>query len=104
MFIHNTTINIDNSIQKEWLHWMTEEQIPAILATGKFANIKICEVLIDEEMGGITYAIQYTAENENNLHSFLNNHAEKFDQELLKKFQGKYGIFATKLKVISEFK
>lgn len=102
MHIYNTTINIDSSVKNDWLTWMQEIQIPAILATEKFVTIRICEVLIEEEMGGTTYAIQHTAKTKEDLDSFLKGHATKFDNALTKLFQGKYGVFSTELKVISE--
>lgn len=103
MFIYNTTVNVDESINIEWLKWMHEIQIPAILATQKFIKVKLCEVLITEDLGGITYAVQYTAKNKEDLTDFITNHAYKFKEEEMKLFSGKYGTFTTELKVISEF-
>ncbi len=103
MYIYNTTVNVDESINIEWLKWMHQVQIPAILATGKFSKVKLCEVLIKEDLGGITYAVQYTAEDQEKLKSFITNDAYKFKEEEMKLFSGKYGTFTTELKVISEF-
>lgn len=102
MFIHNVTINVDESINEKWLTWMHDKNIPEILATGKFTNIKVCHVLVQEDMGGITYAIQYTAATKKDLEDFLVNHAYKFKEEEMKLFSGKFGTFTTELKVISE--
>ena len=59
MYIYNVTINIDDSAHKDWLKWMVDKHIPDMLATGKFLSAKMCKVLVDEEMGGTTYSIQY---------------------------------------------
>ena len=60
MYIYNVTINIEESVHNQWLRWMKETHIPDVLATGKFFNAKMCKVLVEEEMGGVTYSIQYT--------------------------------------------
>lgn len=102
MFIHNVTINVDESINEKWLTWMHDVNIPAILKTGKFVNIKLCHVLVEEDMGGITYAIQYTAATKEDLQDFLANESYKFKEEEMKLFSGKFGTFTTELKIISE--
>ena len=60
MIIYNVTVNIDESIHDEWLLWI-KEHIPQVLATGKFKEAKLTKVLVEEEMGGQTYSIQYRA-------------------------------------------
>ncbi|OIQ37533.1 MAG: hypothetical protein BM563_08395 [Bacteroidetes bacterium MedPE-SWsnd-G1] len=102
MFIHNETINVDESINEKWLTWMHDVNIPAILETGKFISIKLCHVLVEEDMGGITYAVQYTAANKTDLQQFLAEESYKFKEAEMKLFSGKFGTFATQLKVISE--
>ena len=102
MFIHNATVNVDESINEKWLTWMHDENIPAIMKTGKFINIKVCHVLVQEDLGGITYAVQYTAATKKDLEDYLADHAYKFREEEMKLFSGKFGVFTTELKVISE--
>ena len=102
MFIYNVTTNVDESINEEWLTWMHDTNIPAILATGKFISVKLCHVLVKEDMGGITYAVQYTSETKEQLQRFLVEDSFKFKEEEMKLFNGKYGTFTTELKVISE--
>ncbi len=102
MFIYNVTTNVDESINEEWLTWMHDKNMPDMLETGKFISAKLCHVLVKEDMGGITYAVQYTAKTKKDIQDFLTNHSYKFKEEEMKKFSGKYGTFTTELKVISE--
>ena len=60
MIIYNVTVNIEESIHDEWLEWI-KNHIPQVLATGKFIDARLTKVLVEEEMGGTTYAIQYKA-------------------------------------------
>ena len=41
MMLYNVTVGIDQSIEAEWLPWMKEIHIPAVLETGMFLNAKI---------------------------------------------------------------
>ena len=102
MYIYNVTINIDNSVHNEWLNWM-ETHIVDVLNTGRFISAKLTEVLVDEEMGGKTYSVQYTATTREELDDYYKEDAEKLQVESLKKFGDKMLAFRTELKLIKEF-
>jgi hypothetical protein len=102
MYIYNVTINIDETVHKEWLTWM-ESHIPNVLNTGKFISAKLTEVLVDEEMGGKTYSVQYTATTREELDDYYKEDAEKLQVESLKKFGDKMLAFRTELRLIKEF-
>jgi len=44
MYIYNVTMNIEESIQKNWLSWMKEVHIPEMMATGKFSKALIIRI------------------------------------------------------------
>ena len=102
MYIYNVTINIENSLHKEWLTWM-ETHILDVLNTGKFISAKLTEVLVEEEMGGKTYSIQYTANTREELDAYYKEDADKLQLESLKKFGDKMLAFRTELKLVKEF-
>jgi len=102
MYIYNVTTNVHESIQKEWLQWMKEKHIPNMLETGKFSNAKMSQVLINEEMGGVTYSVQYTTDSLETLHEYYNENATKLREEATALFKDKIVAFRTELKVISE--
>lgn len=102
MYIYNVTINIDETVHLEWLTWM-ETHILDVLNTGRFISAKLTEVLVEEEMGGRTYSIQYTANTKEDLDDYYKNEAEKLQGESLKKFGDKMLTFRTELKLIKEF-
>ena len=70
MIIYNVTINIDESVHDKWIDWMKKEHIPDMLATQKFISAKMCKVMVEEEMGGVTYSVQYQAKNKKTLDSY----------------------------------
>ena len=102
MYIYNVTINIDESIHNEWLIWM-ENHIPEVLATGHFLSAKMTQVLVEEEMGGVTYSVQYTAKTRENLDNYYKNDAEKLRIAGMQKFADKMLAFRTELKIVKEF-
>ncbi|WP_457616763.1 DUF4286 family protein [Lutibacter sp.] len=102
MYIYNVTVNVDESIHKEWLKWIKEKHIPEVLATGKFSKALMSEVLVKEEMGGITYSIQYTTDSFDTLEEYYKENAPLLRKEGEQLFKGKFVAFRTELKVICE--
>ncbi|MDG1039122.1 MAG: DUF4286 family protein [Polaribacter sp.] len=102
MYIYNVTINIDESVHLEWLTWI-ETHIPEVLNTGKFTAAKLTEVLVDEDMGGRTYSVQYSANTKEDIENYYKYDAERLRAKGLKKFSDKMLSFRTELKLIKEF-
>lgn len=102
MYIYNVTTNIEESVHDEWLKWMKEKHIPDMLSTGKFNYAKMSQVIIEEEMGGITYSVQYSTDSLETLQKYYKEDAVRLRGEALKLFNGKFVAFRTELKVISE--
>lgn len=103
MYIYNVTSNIDESIHEDWLKWMREDHIPQMLATGKFSTAKMCKVLVEEEMGGLTYSVQYTTTSKEILEQYYKEDAPRLRQEGLKLFADKMLAFRTELEVVNEY-
>jgi len=102
MIIYNVTINIDESIHEEWLVWI-KSHIPQVMATGKFLEAKLTRVLAEEDMGGITYSVQYRAKSREDLDNYYKHDAEKLRREGLAKFADKMLAFRTELQIIDEY-
>ena len=102
MYIYNITINVDQSIHDKWLTWI-KEHIPQVLATGKFSEAKLAKVLVEEEMGGTTYSVQYRAKSREALDAYYKEDAEKLKQDGLMRFADKMLAFRTELEIIDEF-
>ncbi|EKT3956609.1 DUF4286 family protein [Flavobacterium psychrophilum] len=102
MIIYNVTINIHESVHDQWFSWMQEKHIADVLATGKFTSARMVKVLIEEEMGGITYSVQFTTDNKETLQKYYEEDAPKMREEGLKLFGDKMLAFRTELELISE--
>ena len=102
MIIYNVTINIHESVHDQWMKWMQEKHISDVLGTGKFSTARMVKVLIEEEMGGVTYSIQYTTDSKETLERYYQEDAPKLRDEGLSLFGDKMLAFRTELEVISE--
>lgn len=101
MYIYNVTTNVDESILDQWLDWMQNTHIPSVLKTGKFTEAKMCRVLVNEEMGGFTYSIQFTAVSLGDIKSYNQNEGISIENEAFIKFGEKQLSFRTNLELIS---
>lgn len=102
MYIYNVTMNIEESIQAQWLSWMKEVHIPEMLESGKFTKALMTKVLVEEDMGGITYSIQYTTDTKETLQKYYEEDADRMRNKVMELFAGKFVAFRTELAIISE--
>jgi phosphoribosylamine-glycine ligase len=103
MIIYNVTVNIHESVHQQWLIWMQQTHIPAMLATQKFSAARLAKVLIEEEMGGTTYATQYTTDSMETLQQYYVQNAPKLRDEAQQLFGDKMLAFRTELEVLADF-
>lgn len=102
MIIYNVTINVDDSIHAQWREWI-KEHIPQVLGTGLFSKALFTKVLVEEDMGGTTYSVQYFAYSKNALLKYQNEFASELQTDGLKRFGDKMLAFRTELEVVDEF-
>lgn len=102
MIIYNVTINIHESVHDQWMDWMQNKHIADVLATGKFTSARMVKVLVEEEMGGVTYSIQYTTDCKETLQRYYDEDADRLREEGLRLFGDKMLAFRTELELVSE--
>ena len=102
MIIYNVTINIHESVHDQWMYWMQNKHIADVLATGKFTSARMVKVLVEEEMGGVTYSVQYTTDSKETLEKYYDEDAPRLREEGHQLFGDKMLAFRTELELISE--
>lgn len=101
MLIYNVTINIEDDAHDEWLIWMKEHHIPDMLKTGKFLKATMCQVLVQEDMGGTTYSVQYKVKDRGTLETYYKEDATTLREDAMKRFGKKFVAFRTELEVVA---
>jgi hypothetical protein len=99
VILYNVTINIDDSVHDEWLHWMKTVHIPDVMATGFFIENRVARILAEEE-GGKAYSIQYTLKSMNDYDAYQAQHAPRLQNEHTQRYNGKFGAFRTLLHIV----
>lgn len=102
MIIYNVTINIHESVHDKWMDWMQKKHIADVLATGKFTSARMVKVLVEEEMGGVTYSVQYTTDCKETLQRYYDEDAPRLREEGHRLFGDKMLAFRTELELISD--
>jgi hypothetical protein len=104
MIIYNVTSNVAETIHDKWLHWMQHEHIPEMIATGKFIKARLVRVLVEEDMGGVTYSVQFFTDSKSTLDKYYAEDAERLRQATRVRFGDSVVSFRTELEFISDHK
>lgn len=97
MFLYNVTIGIDKDIETEWVLWVKQNYMPAMMATGLFVDCKLYRVVTHEDEGSVSYSIQVFAQNIENVVSYLNQYTATIIEGHRLKFKDKHVAFNTLL-------
>lgn len=96
MILYNVTVNVEQSIEEEWLEWMKSEHVLDVLNTGMFQNAKIFRLLdVEQSEGTATYAVQYFADSMEYFDLYQKKYAPALKAEVDQKFGGQAVSFRT---------
>lgn len=103
MIIYSVTINIDETVETEWVQWMKKIHIPDVMNTGKFISCRFSKLTSHKEEGSANYSAQYTCHSRHDLEDYQKNFAQQLQQKSLEKFTDKMHAFRSELEVIEDF-
>lgn len=104
MIIYSITVKLFPEIRPSWVKWMNEVHVPEMMKTGFFIECRMCKVLEEDESQGVTYNLQYLCENYSKLMEYKENHAAVLEKKHDEKYEGKFVIFKTMLKLKGAFR
>jgi hypothetical protein len=99
MTVYNVTIKIDPQIEKDWLTWLKNDHIPAIMATGLFIEYKLFHLLEHEE-DGITYVVQYFTPSIVQYKKYMDEFSPQFRQKTFEKWADRLISFHTVMEIV----
>jgi len=95
MFLYNITINF-NPQHRDWLlPWIKDEIILGIIKSGYFHSSKLFRLLNEVEGTGLTYSMQFFANNQTDIDSFRLHKEVSFLEQLGKKLPGDLVYFVS---------
>lgn len=100
MILYNVTINVEDSVHDDWLHWMKHVHIPDVLATGLFIESRFLRVLSTEKGEGHTYSVQYFLDSMVHYEIYVREHAPRLQQETISRYRDKFVAFRTLLETV----
>jgi len=101
MILYNETVSVENTVAAEWLQWMQEVHIPAVMGTGYFLGNQISRLMHEVANDGTTYAVQYTCRSLEDLEEYQREHSAAIENRHHQRYQGKYVVFRSMLEVVA---
>lgn len=101
MIIYNSTTKADHAIAADWLAWLRAEHIPAMTATGCFTHAVILYLPEAEDEEGVTYAIQYHADKQEQYDRYIATFAPALQQKVKDKWGDRVIAFDTIMQVVN---
>ncbi len=101
MILFSLTVNIDKEVEAEWLEWMKVSFIPSLWLTGYFQEKRFLRLLNEEEENaGVTYSLQLTVSDLQQVKEFEVQHLQDFRLMLYGKYTGRLVDFYTILETV----
>ena len=100
MILYNVTTNIQQEVEKDWVHWMKTHHIPDVMSTGLFKEFKFFRLLVQDDSGGTNYSTQFYADTMEDLNQYLDQHAPRLRADHESRFKNKQVSFRTLLEEV----
>jgi len=100
MLIVNTTYHVLVSVEEEWKEWVQKEYIPQVIAPNLLVRPRFHRLLIENEPGNESYALQFEVKDLDTLELWFKNYGSKMQKCQSDKFQEKVLGFTTLMETI----
>lgn len=100
MYIYNITTKLLHSIHADWVNWMKEEHIPAVMQSGCFTGYKFVRLLEVDEEDGPTFAVQFSASTKADYDRYINEFAPALRQDTFNRWGNQVISFRSLMQVV----
>jgi len=100
MIVYNITIKVSWQIHEQWLVWMRQEHIPAVLATGQFDSCKFYRLLDQDETEGPTFVAQYITTSIDRYEQYIIQFSRLLQEEGRAKWGDRFIAFRTLMSLV----
>jgi hypothetical protein len=101
MIIYNVSVKLLPEIEPEWLRWMQEEHMQAVLDTGCFDRYRLMQLTEPTDDEGLTYIAQYESDSMDRVNTYIEQFAPALRQDGYHRFGDAFIAFRTILKHIN---
>lgn len=99
MLLYNVTLILEDTVAEEWLKWMKEVHIPAVMSTGMFVSHRLLKV-VDSPNEGITYCAQYVVDTLENYNEYQNKYASALQEELNNRYKNRFVAYRSLMEFV----
>lgn len=99
MLLFNVTVIIEEIEANDWLQWMKDNHIPQLMATECFVSYRLLKIM-DSPNEGISFCVQFIAEDKDHHQTFLDLHEQQFIAEMYAKYPNKLVTFSTLMEFV----
>ena len=95
MLIINTTYQVTESHEEAWKKWVLDEYAPQVSATGILVNPSFFRLLIENEVGMVSYALQFEVSDLDALDNWFKSSGKSLQNSMSNHFDDKVLGFTT---------
>lgn len=95
MISYNVSITLEPVIEIEWVAWMKEHHIPAVMATGCFESYDFYKLIKPAEEEGVTFIVQYKVRDMATYDRYAEDYAPDLQRESLERYKDQFLAFRT---------
>jgi hypothetical protein len=95
MLIVNTTYQVSEDLQSDWVKWVKSDYIPEVTKTNMLINPRLFHLLIENEPGNVSYALQFEVDDLDTLENWFQHFGSEMQSTMSNRFQEKVLGFTT---------
>lgn len=95
MIWYNVSIHLDPEIESDWVKWMQEVHLPAMMATGCFERFHFSRLIDPPADDHVIYVAQYLAYDLQALENYYSKFSEDLRTDAINRWQNQFLVFRT---------
>src|SRR5690606_41503497 len=99
--LFNITMQFEEQILDEWLTWVQQHHIPAMMGTGCFIKHQVLRLMAEDDLAEPTYAIQYYASSIFKFNQFDSIFRDPLLKNISDKWNNQVMYFTTTLEIVN---
>lgn len=100
MLILNTTYQVSEERLNDWIFWVRNEYIPEVTKTNMLVNPRFFHLLVENEPGNASYALQFEVEDVDVLENWFLRYGTDMQTTMNNRFQESVLGFTTMMETV----